>query len=124
MTPRRAAVAMLSLVIVLPLAGGALAATREPKASAAEPENANAVIVSDAINRFTFSLHEKLGTEPGNLFYSPESISVALGMVYCGAKNQTAQEIASVLGFLEDRPIRPEWLSQAYADHLAALRLA
>jgi serpin B len=108
---------MLSLVLVLPSAGASSAA-------AEEPQNPNAAILADAINRSAFSLHEKHGAAPGNLFYSPESTSVALGMVYGGAKGQTGREIASVMGFRDYRPVRPQWMSQAYADHLAALRLA
>lgn len=48
---------------------------------------------------FAFDLYQQLKTEPGNLFYSPYSISLALAMTWAGAKGQTEADMASTLGF-------------------------
>jgi len=50
-------------------------------------------------NVFTFNLLNQLsGEEDGNLFISPLSVSMALGMVYNGAEGNTKSEIAQLLG--------------------------
>ncbi|MBN2280011.1 MAG: serpin family protein [Candidatus Marinimicrobia bacterium] len=50
-------------------------------------------------NVFTFNLFNKLSLEEeGNLFISPLSVSMALGMVYNGAVGDTKTEIAQMLG--------------------------
>ena len=48
---------------------------------------------------FAMSLYKQLQSEPGNLFYSPHSISVALSMTWAGARAQTEQDMAATLGF-------------------------
>jgi serpin B len=56
-------------------------------------------------NRFAFDMYHKLrasdaaAANHGNLIFSPYSISTAVGMVYAGARGQTAQEIADVFHF-------------------------
>jgi serine protease inhibitor len=50
-------------------------------------------------NQFALDLHARLRQQPGNLFYSPASISIALGMTYAGARGETAQQMAKVLHF-------------------------
>ena len=114
----------VAMVLVLSVGGAALAARRPaaPKADAGPPPSANAVMVSEAMDRFAFNLYGRLQGQPGNLFFSPESISTALAMAWCGARGQTAAEMEGVLGFQPDRPVRPEWVSQAYGDFLAYLK--
>ncbi|XP_043575341.1 leukocyte elastase inhibitor A-like [Chiloscyllium plagiosum] len=50
---------------------------------------------------FTLDLFRKLieSNQDGNIFFSPFSISVALAMVYLGAKNNTASQMAKTLHF-------------------------
>lgn len=48
---------------------------------------------------FAFDLYQQLRATPGNLFYSPYSISLALAMTWAGAKNQTEADMAAALGF-------------------------
>ncbi len=50
-------------------------------------------------NAFALDLYHKIRSEGANLFYSPHSISAALAMLYAGARNNTAEEIAQVLHF-------------------------
>jgi serpin B len=54
-------------------------------------------------NRFAIDLHAKLRAQPGNLFYSPASISTALAMTYAGARGETAEEMVKVLHFPADQ---------------------
>jgi len=53
-------------------------------------------------NRFALELHSRLARQPGNLFYSPASLSMALAMTYAGARGETAAEMAKVLHFPAD----------------------
>ncbi len=48
---------------------------------------------------FAFDLYRRLRLDQGNLFFSPYSISLALAMVYAGARNETALQMASALHF-------------------------
>jgi serpin B len=52
---------------------------------------------------FALDLYQQLQTDPGNLFYSPYSISAALAMTYAGAEGVTAEEMAAVLQFSLDQ---------------------
>ena len=66
-------------------------------------ENNNA----DSLNEFGLNLHKVLlqqllkKSSNGNLFYSPFSIGVSLGMVYGGAEGKTQKEIASLMGWTD-----------------------
>jgi len=48
---------------------------------------------------FALALYEEVRSQPGNLIFSPVSISAALGMTYAGARGTTAAEMAEVLRF-------------------------
>lgn len=53
----------------------------------------------DANNRFALKLLAVLRSTDGNFFFSPMSISTALGMTYAGARGSTASEMADALEF-------------------------
>ncbi|MDE8349588.1 MAG: serpin family protein [Acidocella sp.] len=53
--------------------------------------------LTQAENATAVDLFGKLKAQPGNLFFSPSSISTAMGMVFAGAKGDTAGEIAAAL---------------------------
>jgi serpin B len=53
--------------------------------------------VASASNRFCLELYRQVGAEPGNLAFSPYSISSALAMTYAGARGRTEEEMATVL---------------------------
>jgi serpin B len=61
-----------------------------------------ATLVKDD-NEFAFNLYAKLRDQEGNVFFSPDSISTALGMTYAGARGTTAEEMAKTLHFTLDR---------------------
>ncbi|WP_437816095.1 serpin family protein [Sorangium sp. So ce1078] len=48
---------------------------------------------------FALELYRQVGAEPGNLFYSPYSVSSALAMTYAGARGETAEQMARALRF-------------------------
>ena len=52
-----------------------------------------------ANNTFAFDLYNKLAVDPGNLFCSPYSISVALAMTSAGARGDTAAQMVRALHF-------------------------
>ncbi len=56
--------------------------------------------LADANNHFAVDLYKHLAKQgQGDIFFSPESISLALGMTYDGARGQTAAEMAKALHF-------------------------
>ena len=52
---------------------------------------------------FAVDLYAKLASQDGNLFFSPYSISIALGMTYMGAEGQTALQMAGAMHFPENK---------------------
>ena len=62
-------------------------------------------------------LYAELRAQPGNLFFSPESISTAFAMAYAGARGQTASEMAAVFHFT----LPPDRLHPAMGALLAAM---
>lgn len=53
---------------------------------------------------FALNLYGQLATNPGNLFFSPYSISTCLAMTYAGARGGTAAQMAQVMGFGANQP--------------------
>jgi serpin B len=65
--------------------------------SAAAPYSTNTLVEGNS--DFAFDLYSKLADNPGNLFFSPYSISTCLAMVYAGARGDTAEQMAHALHF-------------------------
>lgn len=106
---------LLSLLLAFCAAQTALAA-----APAQTPVTAPAADQAEAVkgsNAFAIDLYGKLSAQPGNLFFSPESISTAFAMTYAGARGQTATEMASVFHFT----LPPDRLHPAIGALLAAM---
>lgn len=55
------------------------------------------------INQFGFDLFQQLRRQPGNVFFSPYSVSSALAMTNAGARNETATQMSKVL-HISDNP--------------------
>jgi serpin B len=71
-----------------------LARTNEPKISADE----RALFGRDS-RQLSFDLYHRVKDEQTNVFFSPYSIAVALGMTYAGAQGETKSEMANALHF-------------------------
>ncbi|MBN2336669.1 serpin family protein [Candidatus Bathyarchaeota archaeon] len=57
---------------------------------------------ANACNGFALDLYARYSVGDGNILFSPYSISTALSMTYEGARGETADEMRSVFGFIED----------------------
>ena len=83
---------LLTLLFPLIVVQGALAV--QPSSNPADQTEA-----VNGSNAFAVDLYGQLSKQPGNLFFSPESISTAFGMAYAGARGQTATQMEHVFHF-------------------------
>lgn len=63
-----------------------------------------------ATGNATFGLelyHQLVGSNSGNLFLSPYSVSAALAMTYAGARGETRQEMTEVFEFTQGEAVHP-----------------
>ena len=70
-------------------------------AQAAQPGQTKALV--DGNTAFACDLYAQLRNSPGNLFFSPYSVSTALAMTYAGARGNTETQMAHVLHFGTDQ---------------------
>lgn len=96
----------------------AFVAAAAPLASARSVALSPAAFASQSVNAFSTDLFPQLGGKTDNLFYSPLSISAALGMTWGGASGATASQMAQALHY------RLPQLQQhtAIAELIAALK--
>jgi serpin B len=71
----------------------AAACVPSPPSPSDEPPRVQA---ARSVNSFGLDLYSRLSPKPGNLIYSPYSISTALAMTGAGARGQTWEQIAQV----------------------------
>lgn len=64
-----------------------------------ETEKASADAVVKGNTTFALKMYQELSAKEGNLFFSPYSISSALGMTYAGARGNTEEEMKSAMCF-------------------------
>jgi serpin B len=53
--------------------------------------------LAESMNAFAIDLYREIGQKPGNVFFSPGSIAVALSMTAAGAEGETQEEILKAL---------------------------
>lgn len=82
---------LLAIVLTAPL----------PAPGEASAADTNSVVTGN--NAFAVGLYRELGAREGNQFFSPYSISSAMGMTYAGARGNTAHEIKETLQFQLDQ---------------------
>jgi serpin B len=68
-----------------------------------EPGTPDVEVVVDGNAQFALDLYDRLRRTPGNLFFSPYSISTALAMTYAGARGNTERQMAQTLHFVLDQ---------------------
>lgn len=69
---------------------------------AADPPKEAIKSTASGNSAFAFELYARLAAKDGNVFFSPYSISSALGMTWAGARGATADELAKTLHFTPD----------------------
>ena len=62
--------------------------------------------VVNSSNRFSFDMYRELTNGTDNVFFSPYSITIALGMAYEGAKEETASQMLDVIDLPQDDDTR------------------
>lgn len=97
-----------------PAEGPAVSPAAGPAASLA---GAPSAVFVASNNSFAQRLYGQLAAAPGNLFFSPTSISTALGLAYAGARGQTASEMSNAL----ELTLPPAELHAAFAAQAARL---
>ena len=70
---------------------------RVRRGQAAQPGQTKTLV--DGNTAFACDLYAQLWNTPGNLFFSPYSVSTALAMTYAGARGDTETQMAQVLHF-------------------------
>jgi len=81
------------------------------------PRESDLAAAVSGSNAFAVDLYAQLRSQPGNLFFSPESISTAFAMAYAGARGQTATQMAHVFHY----SLPPAKLHPAMGALLAAM---
>ncbi len=76
--------------------------TETPAVTAIVPQPNASITIANSINNFTFKTYSVLRNEPGNLFFSPFSISTALSMTAEGAGGKTLEEMRNTLELSND----------------------
>ena len=98
-----------------------VAAAQSTPGQTADPPSTAQLEVVKGSNAFALGLYAQLRSQPGNLFFSPESISTAFAMAYAGARGQTAAEMQRVFHFAlppaQLHPAMGALLAQMNATH-------
>lgn len=100
---------LVFVVVLASLLGSPPAAAQEPRTSE------EARLMGESVSRFSVALYGQLRARPGNLFFSPYSLSAALAMTREGARGETAAELDRALAY-------PRALTAAQRDLALALR--
>lgn len=72
-------------------------AQRQPDYAAPKTTTTDVASVVGSTNRFATAMWNELRAQPGNLAFSPASISLALNMTRAGARGETAAQMTSTL---------------------------
>ena len=102
----------LSTLLIAALIAGA-----ETLSAAEKPGKASVGALVKGNTAFALRMHQELSSTEGNLFFSPYSISSALGMTYAGARNNTEKEMKEALHF----PGRREEFFRSFGELQEAL---
>jgi serpin B len=104
-----------------PVTSAPVAGTQSGQTAATPQQVAAETLVANSINAFAQDLYAQLQQQaPGNLAFSPLSISTALAMTYAGAGGQTAAQMAAALHF----PLGQAAISQDFGTLLGDLNTA
>jgi serpin B len=88
-------------------------AGEKPEPASPKPSDEVKTLAKDS-NEFATDLYKQLATKQGNLFFSPGSIYPALGMLYNGARGDTAKEMTRTMHLsLPADKLNPAFAEQA-----------
>lgn len=87
---------LLMAMCVLALVGSAALVLAKEKPAKAPPSEDVMTLAKDS-NAFATGLYQQLREKEGNLFFSPGSVYTALGMLYAGARGDTAAEMGKAM---------------------------
>lgn len=124
---RKSIIGIVGLISILATAAGTMCGSSDspkspypaPLTNNLEPRQAdpsNPVHFAESNNLFAFDLYAHYKSAPGNLFFSPYSISSALAMTYEGARGQTAEEMKKVLHLPDRKEDLRASFSSVHAD--------
>ena len=82
-----------------PMPSTAIQLSSKPRSTSPDVSTSDARDLVAGNSAFAFDLYQVLREEPGNLFYSPYSISLALAMTYAGARLETERQMSDTLNF-------------------------
>lgn len=82
-----------------PDTAGCVVASDQPRIREPSVSDADRKELADGNTTFALALYRRLSAGPGNLFFSPHSVSSALAMTYAGARGETAAQMADALRF-------------------------
>ncbi|APR84611.1 Serine protease inhibitor (serpin family) [Minicystis rosea] len=85
-----------------PNVAGCIVVSAKERVETPNVSDADLATVVAGNTTFAVDLYQRLRADPGNLFYSPFSISQALAMTYAGARGETATQMAKALHFPSD----------------------
>ncbi|MGA9062867.1 MAG: serpin family protein [Terracidiphilus sp.] len=105
------------LCALLAVLGSRAVPAAQPLPASTGSRSADQAEAVSGSNAFAVDLYAQLRSQPGNLFFSPESISTAFAMAYAGARGQTAAEMQHVFHFT----LPPERLHPAMGALLTAM---
>jgi serpin B len=88
-------VGLLGFVLIVAAGNESSAQSEQQGSSGRELENLREIVAANTA--FALDLYRGLQKSEGNVFFSPWSISTALGMTYWGARGDTAAQMAEVL---------------------------
>ena len=95
------AVALLSGLVACaqPTISGEVIQSEKQRITSPGVDKAELTTLASGNSAFAFDLYQALKDKDGNLFYSPYSISLALAMIYAGARGETEKQMADTLHF-------------------------
>lgn len=82
-----------------PNIAGCVVTSGKPRIVAPSVPDADVRALASGNTAFALDLHRRVGDGPGNLFYSPYSVSSALAMTFAGARGETELQMADALRF-------------------------
>ncbi|XP_076348077.1 uncharacterized protein LOC143245606 [Tachypleus tridentatus] len=106
---------MIGLTVLIVILTAMTARPAETK----EVKDNTSLKLAEVSNKFALDLYKQLAKDE-NIFISPLSISTAMGMVYLGAKQKTAEEMEEILGY-KNKQLSNDEVHQGFQNILSLI---